>query len=127
MRFDLRRFIAKEKIYRARFSFTISNIYGPDPKRILQLDCIRNECAKLIHADIMSEKAIPICQFEIDNPPQLVSIDVTEAVNAALFKGFGGVTFRLKDPKAERLGNPKNIPTGSGVLVPSIRLEVENF
>lgn len=124
IRFDLRQFIAEGKINKAEFLFTISDIYGSTRKRILQLDCIKNECATLIHADITSEKAGSVCRLEIENPPMSVAIDVTKAVNAALFKGYGSITFRLKDPDAERLGNPENIPTGSGIPVSSIRLEI---
>lgn len=124
IRFDLRKFIAKGKIRRARFLFTVTRIYGLAKNRELKLEYIKHECAALIHADLTSTQTVYICPLKINKPPIPVKVDVAKAVNSILAQGGGSITFRVSDPDAERLGNPDNIPTGSAISVASIRMEV---
>ncbi len=127
MRFDLSHLINEGKIRQAKLFFAIPMIFGRYDTRRLQLEHFTEECGNLALPDIISPSVEPLNMFEIDRKgklPAAIVLDVTGAVNADLSKGWSNITFRIKDAEAEKQGNPDNAPTGSAIMVESIKLEI---
>ena len=127
MRFPLSRLIAAGEVKKAVLSFELSEPFGKKMPRIIEIEHLTEDRPYLDLLDLFRDAAEPLTSFSVDKQmpaPIKLSFDITDFVNSDLGKGFSAITLRLKDPQAEKDGNPDNLPSGIAIRCETIKLEI---
>lgn len=133
LRLPIDSLIAAGKVKRAVLHFSLSPRHGRMPlgrseERRIEMEHFTEDCPSLNLLDLHRGAVEPAASFTVSRlePGSMEpAFDITAIVNADLRKGFSAVTLRMKDPAAERDGNPDNRATGIAICAETVRLEIE--
>lgn len=122
--FDVREYLQEGKVKKAILVLPLKP-FGILKANWLELECFKIERYPVSEMDIISNKVFPVTRLLIDHKSTLLhNIDVTEMVNAALNRGAGTITFRVRNATIEKVGNRQNQPEGASVNFNQLKLEI---
>lgn len=108
VRLDLSDFIGKEKVKKAVFHLYFHPYRALYP-RMVDVEVLKEEQDKITKDSGFGFSADPTASLLLPFAPRVgtftVALDITADVNAALSKGVGSITYRLRDNHCDQFGN----------------------
>ena len=104
--FDIRRFLWSGKITRSVLEMDVTPM-GGDPKcNLFELEMFTSPRPVLREMDLIASDTISVYRFPFDRDSgNRIELDTSELLNAALAKGDGFLSFRLRNLTTEKHGN----------------------
>ncbi len=125
VRFDLSPWVFPGPVKKAWLCYR-QTAFGYRPEEII-IEHFLTERWMLSGKDLISTQTETLANYvsEVDAGQLTMIVDVTEAVNRDLRRGFGWTTFRIASATAEREANPENAATGVTVDNGTLQLILE--
>jgi len=124
VRIPLDKLLPKGYVNKAVLSYKIKLYAGSVPEREFMLEMLEHNAYNVTATDLQATRVTDIQKFSMsrNDVNQVISLDVTEAVNKALEEVWNGVIFRLRqDPEP----NDDKGASGPAIYAESIVLTVE--
>ena len=104
--FDIRRFLWSGKITQSVLEMDVTPM-GGDPKcNLFELEMFTSPRPVLREMDLIASDTISVYRFPFDRDSgNRIELDTSELLNAALAKGDGFLSFRLRNLTTEKHGN----------------------
>lgn len=123
--FDIRRMLYAGHVKSAILEFD-NEPMGRLDENDFELDIFKSGRADIRKEDIISGEVDSLCVYNFKRgQDRVLSLDITEQLNAALRIGEGALTFRLRDATIETRGNIYNDPEGIVLRRQTVKLIVK--
>ncbi len=122
---DFADFIDAGRVESARLTIRLG-VFGQIDANHIEIEKFPRERPPLVNLDLLSQEPESFASVTVERGDHQaeVELDVTGAVNAALYVGYGALTFRLRNATTETLGNRHSQAEGVSVTPQNITLEL---